>query len=122
MEEARRFAADQANIAEARDFVTALGADDDVVLLTSELATNAIRHGQGDFVVTFCTSGATTRISVTNTGPTATVPRPRNPIDTEEGGRGLLLVSLLASDWGYRAIQGGIEVWFEMVASCSATS
>ena len=77
-------------------------------LLVSELVTNAIRHTDSDRVrCALWLTGLRLRLEVTDEGNEVTAPRPAlghaMERDTEsESGRGLLLVSLLAEEWGVR--------------------
>jgi anti-sigma regulatory factor (Ser/Thr protein kinase) len=80
-------------------------------LLTSELVTNAIKHESGDVVmlVISCTWGQL-RIDVHDTSPSMPVPMDA-PTDAE-GGRGLMLVASLATDWGWYRTSAGKAVYF----------
>lgn len=73
-------------------------AADDIVLAVSELVTNAIQHGAGNVgLKVFCTDNEL-RVEVTDCRPVAAYLK---PVDDEAvSGRGLLLVSVLAHDWG----------------------
>jgi len=86
-----------------------------VVLLVSEVVSNAVRHSNGpdgagislDTKVT----PRTVRIAVTDGGAGFT-PRPRDPERLGEG-YGLYLVDKAASAWGVDS-EGGTTVWFEL--------
>ena len=86
-----------------------------VVLLVSEVVSNAVRHSNGpdgagislDTTVT----PRTVRITVTDGGAGFT-PRPRDPERLGEG-YGLYLVEKAASAWGVDS-EGGTTVWFEL--------
>ena len=80
-------------------------------LLVSELATNALRHGSGDIRLRLLRD-TTLVCEVWDNGYAQ--PRQRRARDTDEGGRGLQLVSLLADRWGSRRTPTGKTVWFEM--------
>jgi serine/threonine-protein kinase RsbW len=87
-------------------------------LLASELATNAIRHAAtDDFEVSVQYQPGEDHlwVGVTDTGRGD--PILRRPAPTEEHGRGLRLVGLLADRWGVRRRRGprpGKTVWFEL--------
>jgi anti-sigma regulatory factor (Ser/Thr protein kinase) len=90
---------------------------DEVVLLASELATNAIAHTasgmDGTFVVRVLVQDGWLRTEISDLGSdTAPSVRPSGPPD--ESGRGLRLVDMLASRWGFQGGPSGRVVWFEM--------
>ncbi len=86
---------------------------DDVDLLVSEVVTNAVKYGGGDFVrVTVAERGPRVRVDVTDHSSEA--PRVVRPSADRPGGRGMLLVDRIASRWGSEPIHGnGKVVWFE---------
>ncbi|GAA3805576.1 ATP-binding protein [Sphaerisporangium flaviroseum] len=116
-------AGDPDAVARARRLVSsALGAGhplhDDCVLLTSEIATNAVVHSDsgdgGTFKLSVSFSADWVRIAVQDAG-SLDPPfgwRPSSPLDT--GGRGLLLLEALAHRWGFIREAGTNNVWFEM--------
>ncbi|MDQ1747614.1 MAG: hypothetical protein QOD07_1877 [Frankiaceae bacterium] len=85
-------------------------------LLTSELVTNAIVHGHsGPKVEAELGSDRVLRVAVTDDSPSVLPEVDPEPQPSIESGRGLLIVSLLASRWGFRpAPGGGKAVWFEL--------
>ncbi|MEW2316227.1 ATP-binding protein [Streptomyces bauhiniae] len=95
-------------------------AHDDIVLITAELAANAVRHGHvagRDFHVRLSLLGSTARIEVSDTRGERVPPRPGELGEPglSDGGRGLVLVSRLASawDWHVRGEGPGKTVWAE---------
>jgi anti-sigma regulatory factor (Ser/Thr protein kinase) len=117
---------DPARLHEAREFVAnaaeyATHDVDTAVLLTSELVTNSLQHSKSR-----CPGGTVT-ISVLavpdgvvvevidDGGPTvpSVTAQPGEP-DLMEGGRGLRLVELLATRWGYHCDTAGTVTWFEL--------
>lgn len=88
-----------------------------LTLITSELTTNAVRHGHvpgRDFHVQLTLAENTFRIEVTDTR--AEKLPPASPPETDslsESGRGMLLVAALADDWGVspRRAAPGKTVW-----------
>ncbi|MFF1954786.1 ATP-binding protein, partial [Kitasatospora herbaricolor] len=80
-------------------------------LLVSELVTNALRHGRGDIRLRLLRD-RTVVCEVWDDGYAQ--PRQRRAQETDEGGRGLQLVSLLAERWGSRRTPKGKIVWFEL--------
>jgi serine/threonine-protein kinase RsbW len=104
---------------------------DDAQLLVSELFTNAVRHTASEKVsCELWLVGPRLCLEVTDQGggPHPMAPRPGGPVDADgESGRGLLLVSVLADDWGIRpgSFDGGPRrghaVWAEMTCSRNAT-
>ena len=88
---------------------------EDVLLLLSELVTNAVRHGgvgRQDRVKVEAESGAgSVHVRVSDPGPG--VRRGADGSHTESGGWGLLLVSKLASHWGVERRGAETTVWFD---------
>ena len=89
----------------------------DAVLLTSELAANAVQHtasgSGGTFGVTVSHHAALLRVEVHDAG----APAPPAVI-TGDGlrpsGRGMMLVAALAARWGHQGDESGRAVWFEL--------
>jgi len=107
--------------ASARRFVAAAlrrwGCSDDfielVLLLTSELVTNAYRHAGTETRVSVRLDDDCTRVEVRDVGRGEPELR---PLDTDRvDGRGLQIVDALADRWGYHSNAGGTAVWFELV-------
>jgi anti-sigma regulatory factor (Ser/Thr protein kinase) len=107
--------------ASARRFVgTALqrwGCRDDfierVLLLTSELVTNAYRHAGSDTRVSIRSDGECIRVEVRDAGTGDVEIRPLDVNRTD--GRGLHIVDALADRWGHHSGRDGTVVWFELV-------
>ncbi|GAA4913265.1 anti-sigma regulatory factor (Ser/Thr protein kinase) [Stackebrandtia albiflava] len=86
----------------------------DLHAVATELICNAVRHAtplpDGDLSVSCRVADGEVEFSVTDGGG-ATLPRPR-PLDTTApDGRGLLIVSALASNWGVQDESHGRTVW-----------
>jgi anti-sigma regulatory factor (Ser/Thr protein kinase) len=92
-----------------------------LVLLVSEVVTNAVRHSTGpseapiELIGAF--TGETIRITVTDAGHGFT-PQPRDPGRTHDG-YGLYLLENVARQWGVES-NGETSVWFELPRSPSA--
>lgn len=113
-----------AQVSKARGVVAAvLGRDhplyDDCVLLTSELATNAILHSQsgdgGSFTVSVHASGTLVRVCVEDGGSDGPPCACRTSGLQATSGRGLPLLEALSHRWGYTRENGTTTVWFELV-------
>ncbi|MEV7026047.1 ATP-binding protein [Kitasatospora sp. NPDC093558] len=87
---------------------------DVVMLLTSELVTNAIVHAVGGSEIELSVRAdvGTLRVTVTDHG-TGT-PQLRTAAESDQGGRGLALVKALAHDFGWDRLDDGKQVWFEL--------
>jgi anti-sigma regulatory factor (Ser/Thr protein kinase) len=88
---------------------------EDLLLVVSELVTNAVVHGAEPIRVTMVRAPERVRIEVTD-GAAGASPHgnPRPPRNAETG-RGLSVVTRLAVAWGWRAAPGrGKTVWAEL--------
>ncbi|GAA3243049.1 ATP-binding protein [Actinocorallia longicatena] len=84
------------------------GADDAALVLT-ELVTNAIRHGTTISVRVVRERDDALRLEVAD--GSRDLPRPRTASTEDEDGRGMLIVTALALDWGVRPFLGGKTVF-----------
>ena len=83
---------------------------DDVRLVVSELATNAVAHAQTPFVVTVSLTDELVLVVIQDTS--TSVPVRRSPEATDLSGRGLMIVELLSQDWGtHTDVEGTKSVW-----------
>jgi anti-sigma regulatory factor (Ser/Thr protein kinase) len=82
---------------------------DDVVLLVSELVTNAIRHAVAPIDLEIEVDDDEVVVAVRD--GSAVPPAPRDAGVEAEGGRGMLLVDLLTDEHGVRAQPPGKTVW-----------
>nr|WP_236572031.1 ATP-binding protein [Nocardiopsis sp. FR4] len=96
---------------------------DTLVLLASELFTNALRHSRsggpgGEVAVAVFKLPGRYQVRVTDQGPgedhRSTFPHPRPLGLLDEGGFGLHLVDSEASRWGTIREGGRTTVWFEV--------
>jgi anti-sigma regulatory factor (Ser/Thr protein kinase) len=85
-----------------------------VLLVVSELATNAVLHARTPFVVRMTGGGGSVRVAVFDTS--AGHPEPGAPDPTAVTGRGLGIVEALASRWGVESAADGKWVWAELAA------
>lgn len=83
---------------------------EDVVLVTSELVGNAIRHGRSPLAYDVAMDGNAVRVVVQDAAP-----RPPGHVSpaqsSAEGGRGLFIVAQLARDWGWSPCSDGKCIW-----------
>lgn len=91
------------------------GADDEAidaaVLCASELATNALLHGDGPIVVDI-DLGSRARVTVHDGNHR--LPVLLRPAPDDDAGRGLMMVSVFADTWGTELDEQGKAVWFEL--------
>ncbi|MEO3749097.1 ATP-binding protein [Streptomyces sp. B6B3] len=87
-----------------------------VVLLVSEVTTNAVRHGAGSHFLVECQVPDPTRLTVTVHDDGPGLPCPRVATAEDEGGRGLALLDLLADEWRYEHRGPGKAVAFTVTA------
>lgn len=83
-----------------------------VVLLVSELVTNAVLHARSPVQLVVDVGATSVRVEVADLAATEPGPVPAGV--TEEGGRGLLLVARLVDRYGWTQAQTGKSVWFEL--------
>lgn len=114
------FAAEATSIAQARTLIAQRLIDlpgeslEVVLLLISELVTNAVHHGAGPVGVHVAWGGGDVRVEVSDQSPGWPVVQ---AIDREAlDGRGLILVDGLSSGWGVLAVGIGKTVWFTLDA------
>ncbi len=116
----RTFQATADQVGKARRYLSAFLADsratDDALVCLSELATNAIEHGNsarlgGRFTVRASNQTGTLRVEVEDDGGPWQEPGSHDP----HRGRGLLIVAALAHAWGVIDSPAGRRVvWFEV--------
>lgn len=98
--------------AAVRAWADDLGLDsvaDDLLLLVSELVTNAVRYGKPPVCVAVCADDRHVTVGVVDAASER--PRLQAPEASAESGRGLLLLSLLSSEHGVRPEAPGKVVW-----------
>jgi anti-sigma regulatory factor (Ser/Thr protein kinase) len=119
IERGRHFDPDAASVPQARQHVARLleeggftGDDGLVLLLASELITNAVRHAATSFWVTAEVGERAATVSVVDDDADH-APVVGQPGPDATSGRGLLIVEQMASSWGHRPELGhGKAVWF----------
>jgi anti-sigma regulatory factor (Ser/Thr protein kinase) len=85
------------------------GLVDDLVLVTSELVTNAFVHARPPIDLRIRRSEHEIVLEVQDRALLR--PRRRRPEDDDEHGRGLNIVEAIAHDWGTRTSESGKTVW-----------
>jgi anti-sigma regulatory factor (Ser/Thr protein kinase) len=89
----------------------------DVLLLLTELVTNAVRHGgagpEQSLRVDVWQWPRRVRVEVVDPGTRFTQLRP-GPRRDKSGGWGLFLVDRIADSWGVTRVAAGTCVWFEI--------
>ena len=120
IERGRSFEPKPRNVRAAREFVAdtlrheGFGGDSDVVLLlTSELVTNAVRHAATPFEIKVDVEADKVRVAVIDED-VEHPPEVRHPGPDETNGRGLLLVDQLAAVWGSHRDGHHKSVWFTL--------
>jgi PAS domain S-box-containing protein len=119
---ARRFPAVTSSVGQARRFLLAQlpgaadGEADALVLMLSELATNAVQHAATEFEVQVQVAPDRHRVRVDVTDGATGFPTPQEQVADAPHGRGLHIVRTLADTWGIemRRDQPGKTVWFSL--------
>ena len=118
----RRLDGEPASARQARNFVSITLQEwdcahlcDIVLLLTSELVTNAVLHAGSDIDLSLRLSRGILQIAVGDRSPVA--PVVRDPSDDATNGRGMLLLDALALRWSVVPTEAGKIVWFEVPAA-----
>lgn len=103
---------------------------DDALLVVSELVSNAVRHGaalrasDGCIEVVWDISDERVRLQVRDggRGPAEGAPRTLQGTSDDERGRGLAIISLLATSWGssYGDTGAGASVWADLPVAATA--
>lgn len=87
----------------------------DATLVVSELVANAVEHADAASVVMVNRGEGGLRIEVRDQG--AGIPAEQRGGGTAERGRGLMIVSALASSWGVHTAELSKTVWVELAGS-----
>ena len=125
MTDTRTFRCQPGSVTAARGFVRDLLRDysretvDAAELMTSELATNCVKHANTDFELIIDLRDEI-RVEVRDTGRGR--PLPRSPTPQEPSGRGLRIVEAMSSSWGIIPSSSGKTVWFTLAAQPSRSS
>lgn len=85
---------------------------DIVLLLTSELVTNAVLHAGSDVDLSLRLARDVLQIAVADRSPVAPVVREQS--ESATNGRGMLLLDAMASRWSVVPTEAGKIVWFEV--------
>lgn len=86
---------------------------EDVLLLVSELVTNACLHAGGPQELALQNNGRNLRVEVADADPREPRRRPRNDL-AQPGGHGLIILERLARSWGSEPRGSGKVVWLEV--------
>jgi anti-sigma regulatory factor (Ser/Thr protein kinase) len=85
---------------------------DDVVLVASELVSNAIRHAPATQTHDVCWDFDPTGVTVRVRDSSDRYPVQRAASSAEPGGRGLRIIAAMSDGWGVQPVPGGgKEVW-----------
>jgi DNA-binding NarL/FixJ family response regulator len=113
------FEADVSTVPLAREFVRRtlhewrVADPDEALLVVSELAANAVLHAGSSYEVRLSSSPGLLRIEVSDDDPGTPEPQPFS--STAETGRGIVLVSAIATSWGIETNgSAGKVTWAEL--------
>ncbi|TMR05034.1 histidine kinase, partial [Nonomuraea turkmeniaca] len=88
-------------------------------LLASELVGNVVRHAKGPIQLRLLRSNV---LTCEVSDGSLTTPRIRRAAETDEGGRGLQLVSAISHRWGTRYTATGKCIWTEQLLKAAASA
>lgn len=114
----RVFPPDPGQVRAARHFAVQIVHDwgldpQDIALVVSELATNAVLHGRSPFTVSLKREGRRVVISVADAN--CTLPRALPVVSAYAlSGRGLGIVARLSVDWGIATRRAGKVIWAQV--------
>ena len=95
----------------------------DLLLIVSELVSNAVRYGRPDIELSMRAAPVSIDVSVLDHGPELP-PTTLRPVDmwTAESGRGLHIVDRLSSQWGVDPLpdEPGKAVWASLLPSADS--
>jgi anti-sigma regulatory factor (Ser/Thr protein kinase) len=116
--EARRFPPETSSVRDVRHYVgqaldgVAQDQVEIILLATSELAANSVRHAGTSYTVQVDRTEAEIRVTVEDDGDGE--PEVQDPGPLTPSGRGLLIVEQLSDAWGASRTTGQNRVWFSM--------
>jgi anti-sigma regulatory factor (Ser/Thr protein kinase) len=84
---------------------------DDVLMIVSELVSNAVLHGRAPLSMMFDYDRLRVLVEVRDGNAETSAVSARNPDAVVPGGRGLRIVDALAENWGTRLRATGKAVW-----------
>jgi anti-sigma regulatory factor (Ser/Thr protein kinase) len=89
---------------------------DMLLLVMSELVTNAVEHGTAPICIQIDCNGSAVRIEVSDALANPGAVTPRHTSLDETGGMGLRIVDAICPGWGAHANRGGVgkTVWAEL--------
>ncbi|MGR6974598.1 SpoIIE family protein phosphatase [Streptomyces cynarae] len=87
---------------------------DTVLLVVSELVTNALVHTDGQVRLDLTLSNHRLRVAVADSSPRTPV-KPTSIGWEATGGRGIVLVEAMSDTWGTLPVSGGKQVWADIV-------
>lgn len=89
---------------------------DSAVLMVSEMVTNVLVHTDGDALLMAEAVGelGARRLRIEVADASDELPHKRHPGEMASSGRGVLLLEMLADDWGVDPRGEGKSTWFEL--------
>jgi anti-sigma regulatory factor (Ser/Thr protein kinase) len=111
----REYPAEPGSVRLARDLARSTLGDleagelGDILVAVSELTTNCVRHARSPFTLRILRGDGQVRVEVDDRS--SDLPVRRSPDLRASGGRGLLLLDVLADAWGIEPRRDGKRVW-----------